>query len=240
MALPGTAFLALWNDREEKREDYEAWHTREHLPERLSVPGILAGRRYVAGDGPLPDYFTLYPLSDLVVLNSEAYLAVVDQPTAWSQSMRPAMSRFYRLGCEKTVSIGGGIGGCLAATLLKAENPVPNASAFRAIADLPAFTALHLGDVAEVPALPFAGAAPSDLPAAEAVLLVEGFDPGLLALSLEQLDPLIATAGYRTLLPWTTYAFAYSIDQAARDTLPPFDANALIRSLARLERTRDG
>jgi hypothetical protein len=231
MALTGSAFLALWNDREETREDYEAWHTREHLPERLSVPGILAGRRYVGGEGPLPDYFTLYPLSDLAVLDSEAYLAIVDQPTAWSQSMRPAMSRFFRLGCERDVSIGGGIGGCLAATLLKAGDAQPDSKVFRAIADLPGFNALHLGHVVDVPALPFTGAAPSDLPEADAVLLVEGYDPVLFAASLDQLDALIGRAGYDRLLPWTRYGLAYAIDQAACETLLPIDADAMIHRL---------
>ena len=48
MSLKGTAFLALWNDIAAARDaEYNLWHTREHVPERLSVPGILTGKRYV-------------------------------------------------------------------------------------------------------------------------------------------------------------------------------------------------
>ena len=119
MALSGTAFLALWNDRAEDRADYEAWHSREHIPERLGIPGILAGRRFVDGDGPLPAYFTIYALADLEVLSSPAYAAVVGQPTPWSRSMRPALSRMYRRGCSTQLSLGAGVAGHLAATLLR-------------------------------------------------------------------------------------------------------------------------
>lgn len=230
MALPGTAFLALWNDRAETREDYETWHTREHVPERLGVPGILAGQRYVDGEGPLPNYFTLYPLADLSVLQSPEYLSVVDQPTAWSRSMRPAMSRFYRRGCTTAISLGAGIGGCLAAVLLRTDGAGAEAAdLFEGVADMPALCGLHLGRVAEVPALPFAAEAPSDAPNADAVLLVEGYDWASLAASLGQLDTLIARAGFTRLLDWTRYRLAYAIDRDARAGLLPIDADELIR-----------
>lgn len=231
MTLPGTAFLALWNDRAASRGDYEAWHTREHLPERLSIPGILAAQRYVDGEGPLPDYFTLYPLADLDVLHSPEYLAVVDRPTAWSQSMRPTMSRFYRRGCTTELSLGGGLGGCLAAMLLGSER-AGNKEVFEAIADLPAFSALHLGHVVDVPALPFAGNGPSDLPGADAILLVESYDHATLGMALALLDPLIARAGYRTLLPWTRYRLAYALDREECATLLPVDADRLRQGTA--------
>jgi hypothetical protein len=43
------AILALWNDYPSGlAEEYEAWHTFEHVPERLTVPGMRAARRYVS------------------------------------------------------------------------------------------------------------------------------------------------------------------------------------------------
>src|SRR3569623_670723 len=177
MTLPGTAFLALWNERAATRDDYDVWHTREHVPERLTVPGILAGQRYTDGDGPLPSYFTLYPLRDLGVLGSQPYRAVVEQPTPWSLSMRPAMSHWYRRGCDTALSLGGGTGGCLAAMLLSGDSPQEHLQdSFLRIRELTAFCGLHLGQVREVPALPFTGPAPTHLPNADAILLVESFD----------------------------------------------------------------
>ncbi len=49
MALAGRALLAIWNGiAEEAEADFLAWHVREHIPERVAVPGFLRARRYVA------------------------------------------------------------------------------------------------------------------------------------------------------------------------------------------------
>ena len=35
--------LLIWNDRDDEIvELYESWYVREHVPERLGVPGFLA------------------------------------------------------------------------------------------------------------------------------------------------------------------------------------------------------
>ena len=48
MPLRGSAFLAIWHDIEEHGElEYDDWHTREHMPERVGIPGFEAGRRWV-------------------------------------------------------------------------------------------------------------------------------------------------------------------------------------------------
>jgi hypothetical protein len=49
MALKGSAFLALWNDFDPARdEEYNCWHTFEHVPERVGIEGVVSGRRYIA------------------------------------------------------------------------------------------------------------------------------------------------------------------------------------------------
>ncbi len=73
--------LAIWNDRRPGTEaEYEAWYRREHLPERLSIPGFRASWRYRAIEGE-PEYFTFYETATLEVLFSEAYVARVENPT---------------------------------------------------------------------------------------------------------------------------------------------------------------
>ena len=48
MPLRGSAFLAIWHDIEAHGEvEYDDWHTREHMPERVEIPGFEAGRRWV-------------------------------------------------------------------------------------------------------------------------------------------------------------------------------------------------
>ncbi len=109
MIPTGSAFLALWNDVEESRDaDYNRWHCDEHVPERVSIPGILSGRRYVADDAATHRYFTLYDLDNLETLGTPAYRAVVEQPTAWSRAMRPDLRNFLRQPCRPLVRIGHG------------------------------------------------------------------------------------------------------------------------------------
>lgn len=110
MAFGDNAFLALWNDVEQSRDtDYNRWHTEEHVPERVSIPGILAGRRYVADRAAAHRYFTLYDLDGLATLATGPYLAVAEQPTDWSRAMRPDLRNFLRQPCRTLAQIGGGV-----------------------------------------------------------------------------------------------------------------------------------
>jgi len=63
--------------------DWTEWHDREHIPERLSIPGFLRLRRYVAlGAGPR--FFYFYETESLDVLQSPAYLERLSKPTPWT------------------------------------------------------------------------------------------------------------------------------------------------------------
>jgi len=143
MSLKGSAFLALWNDIDPARDDeYNLWHTREHVPERVSVPGILTGRRYVARGAALHRYFTLYELASLAVLSTPAYQDLVANPTPWSRSMRPSFRNFLRYPCATTLSLGRGQGGALATFRLGMS---PSRSVVERLFDIDTVTALHLG-----------------------------------------------------------------------------------------------
>lgn len=110
-----SAFLALWNDYPvERAEEYERWHTFEHVPERLTVPGMRAARRYVSADRR-ESFFTLYMLESCAVLDHSAYLDLVRNPTDWSTRMRPHFSAVLRIGAETTEAAGHGIGGAVIA-----------------------------------------------------------------------------------------------------------------------------
>ncbi len=81
--LTGRGVVAIWNDiADAGRELFYEWHIREHIPERLAIPGFLEGRRYRAIDGQTsPEFFTLYEVEDFGVLCSEDYRARLDNPT---------------------------------------------------------------------------------------------------------------------------------------------------------------
>lgn len=94
------ALLALWNDVDPDHEAaYNEWHAFEHVPERLTVPGMLWGLRYRTVDdtaGPEPRYLTLYGLRDAAVLDSAPYQRLLSHPTPTSQRMRPLLRNIAR------------------------------------------------------------------------------------------------------------------------------------------------
>jgi hypothetical protein len=109
MVERANALLALWNDVAPELDDaYNDWHANEHVPERLTVPGMLWGRRYgkppqvidaPQGAEPMPRYLMLYGLRDAAVLQSEPYLELLRAPTPMSRSMRPALRNISRWVC---------------------------------------------------------------------------------------------------------------------------------------------
>jgi hypothetical protein len=120
-----TAFLALWNDLSRGREaEYDTWHTREHLPERVAAPGFLGARRYVSADHPAHRWFTLYDVADLGCFETPEYLDLLRNPTPWSASMRPDFRNFLRVPCTELGAAGFGIGAALAVMRVPDEAPL--------------------------------------------------------------------------------------------------------------------
>ncbi len=224
MSLNGSAFLALWNDVDPARDDeYNTWHTFEHVPERVGIDGILSGRRYVARERGEDRYFTLYELASLEVLAGRGYLDVVEHPTAWSLSMRASMRNFQRHPCATRVSLGTGIAGCVA-TLRFACGATAgelDAGAMRAMAEpwleAEGITAIHLGRTVDDAAFPLANATPaSSSTARRYVLLVEGVERAALLRAI----PGIARQAGRALgmieAPWCkAFDLCFQIDRAS-------------------------
>ncbi|WP_296558395.1 hypothetical protein [Pigmentiphaga sp.] len=179
MALAGTAFLALFNGFDPARDDeYNVWHSVEHVPERLTMPGIVRARRYVnRQDAGLP-YFTLYELASIDAMYSAAYLHLIMHPTAWTQRMRVSFGRFLRAPCRTLASQGDGMGAAMQATLLRgAHGEAPAGPAVRALADslgrLDGIVGVHVGLIDDrAPPVPgLQAAAPSDSASALVVLI---------------------------------------------------------------------
>ena len=215
MSLSGQGFLALWNGIDPDREpEYNRWHTREHVPERVDIPGMIAARRYVDGEGMLPKFFTLYDLDSIAVLTSAPYRHLLETPSAWSRGMRPSFRGFLRFGCVTVASLGGGIGGS-AATLTLRGRPADATLLLSDLLRLPGITAAHLGAVdTSVPGVPFAIGGATPPPAPGAVLLLESFDRGALDASLLGASALLVRAGLAAATPWTVYRLGYVVTRA--------------------------
>ena len=111
MSLAGAAVVAIWNDiTEEGRANFYEWHNREHMPERLGIPGFLRGRRYVSQDAR-PAYFTLYEVRDAAVLADANYLARLNSPTPWTTDSVRHFRNVARSLCRIEASQGRGSGG---------------------------------------------------------------------------------------------------------------------------------
>jgi hypothetical protein len=103
--------LSIWNDMDaEHRDFYEQWYMNEHFPERLGVPGFRRGRRYEAVEADRR-YFSFYELDSPEVLFSEAYLARLNAPTAWTQRMMSVWKGMFRTVCERLEREGSALGG---------------------------------------------------------------------------------------------------------------------------------
>jgi len=111
MPLLGHAAMLLTFDVvAEAIGEHDDWHTHEHLPERLSIPGFLRGTRWVATAGS-PRYLVLYEVDRLETLNSAAYLERLNNPTPWTRKMMPHYRRMTRGLCSVVKSAGIGMGG---------------------------------------------------------------------------------------------------------------------------------
>lgn len=113
MPLLGAAALAMWWEMApEVRDEFEEWHSHEHFPERLALPGFRRGSRWRSADGG-DGFFVMYELDDHATLTSPGYLARLNDPTPWSRRMMPHHRNMVRSQCRVLESAGGGIGGAM-------------------------------------------------------------------------------------------------------------------------------
>jgi len=110
MSLLGNAAMVLSFDvAPEAIPEHDDWHTHEHMPERLSIPGFLRGSRWVALSGQ-PRYFVLYEVEEVGVLASAPYLERLNQPTPWTAKMMTHYRGMGRGFCKLTAGFGPGTG----------------------------------------------------------------------------------------------------------------------------------
>jgi len=111
--LAGKAFVAIWHDvSPEGKAEYYEWHNREHMPERVAIPGFIRGRRYIAEQGT-PEYFNLYEVETVHVLTGQDYLTRLNNPTPWTLRTVPHIRNVSRSLCRVGASFGCGQGGIM-------------------------------------------------------------------------------------------------------------------------------
>jgi hypothetical protein len=110
MSLHGKGMLIVFNEVKARDErDFNEWYNREHIDERVNLPGFHRARRYVAVRGT-PKYLATYECDTVDDLAAPGYLALLANQTPWTQAVMARFTHFNRL----TLRVHG-VGGALAA-----------------------------------------------------------------------------------------------------------------------------
>ena len=164
----GSAAVAMWWDvAPEMRAEWEDWHSSEHMPERLAIPGFLRGTRWAALSGE-PSYFVFYEVTQLATITSGAYLERLNNPTPWSRMMMPQHRNMVRSLCVLRAGWGGGLPHTLATIRLS-----------KGLSDLPkrkGLTGVHLLESQPMPAATAEQKIRSGDASADWILLIGGYD----------------------------------------------------------------
>ena len=128
MGLLGSAVLVNWGGIvEEKEIEYNEWHSKEHMPERISLPGFLRGLRAVGipGTDINHKYFMMYEAETKEVFTSRKYLERLNNPTEWTKAILSNYLSPSRTICSVISSKSIGLGGYLATIRFLGEK-IPN------------------------------------------------------------------------------------------------------------------
>lgn len=169
MPLHGKGMLIVFTEVKAGDErDLNEWYNREHIDERVNLPGFHRARRYVAVHGT-PKYLATYECDSVGDLATPGYLHLLANQTPWSQAVMARFTHFHRLTLRVQVDLTHGVGGAVAAVRF-----VPDPREHKALAAWLQETALPKA-IAR-PGMVGAAAAENDLEVANAPLRDKSMD----------------------------------------------------------------
>lgn len=229
MAFAGSHWLIIWNDFGGADEgEYESWIVREHMNERMQVPGFLRGRRYV-GEGS-PRYLNMYEVDGIESLVAGAYVASLNTPSAWTRKMMPGLTNFSRVVCGSVAVHGEGVPGHLASLRVPlekaggAERTAALGAVLDSIAALPTVLGASIGLTIPAPsridtAEKRLRTGERDIAASEAVIAVEAASASALGQAMPEVEAIVGRQlGHPSAIG--TYALSLLLDRAAGETGP--------------------
>jgi len=184
------AQLLVWTDIDPAHEaEFNRWYDREHMQERVRIPGFGRAGRYRAV-GAQRRYLALYRTADLGVFRSDAYRQAFANQTPWSvQNFARMRDPLRRVGLV-TLRGGAGIGGCLALLpfmppgdpeAVSARRDAIRGTVLPSLLAADGVVAAHLMETDPALSTPIAPDAAARLaPPAEWFLVVEATDPDAL------------------------------------------------------------
>ncbi|MBM3649375.1 MAG: hypothetical protein FJX11_16450 [Alphaproteobacteria bacterium] len=114
MPLLGKGMLIVFCEVKSRDErDFNEWYNREHIDERVNLPGFHRGRRYIAVRGS-PKYLATYECDSVEDLATPGYLQLLANQTPWTQAVMARFTKFNRLTTRIQVDLAHGVGGAVA------------------------------------------------------------------------------------------------------------------------------
>ena len=178
MPLAGKGMLLTSMDIDAADEaNFNHWYDREHLEERVAIPGFLEARRYIAHKGS-PKYLCLYSTETFEVLDSTPYREKLAHPTDWSMKTMARFKNMIRAIARITISRGTGRGAVLGIIRLRPQN---EANALRASlnellvpGDRAGIISMHLLENDATLSKPIGASASTDPGAGDWFVLIDG------------------------------------------------------------------
>lgn len=113
MALRGKGMLVVFNEVKPRDErDFNEWYNREHIDERVNLPGFHRARRYVAVRAT-PKYLATYECNGVSDLAAPGYLALLANQTPWTQAVMARFTHFNRMTLRMQIDQTHGVGGAI-------------------------------------------------------------------------------------------------------------------------------
>ncbi|MGX9784487.1 hypothetical protein [Janthinobacterium lividum] len=132
--LPGILFV--WTSADPEHElDFNRWYDREHVEERVRIPGFVSGTRYQSVRGSRK-YLGLYRTDSLGAFQTPDYFKAFGQQTPWSVTNLQRMVDPMRRVCAIEAETGMGTGAWLAVLRLGAPAIGQDAAAVAGMAAL--------------------------------------------------------------------------------------------------------
>jgi len=114
MPLFGKGMLVVFSEVKARDErDFNEWYNREHIDERINLPGFHRARRYVAVRAS-PKYLATYECDTVGDLATPGYLQLLANQTPWTQAAMAKFTQFRRLTLRTQVDLTHGVGGVVA------------------------------------------------------------------------------------------------------------------------------
>ena len=192
----GRAAIAMWWDfAAGMQAELEDWHSHEHFPERLGIPGFLRGSRWISDSGAA-SYFIIYEANNLKTITAGAYLDRLNNPTEWSRRMMPHHLNMVRSLCRVRAKSGGGHACAMATVRFSSRR---GASVIRWLTEdvlpgIPGRKGLTGAHLLQSMRMPAAQTAEQQIrggdAGADSVLLVNGYDAAAVAAAVQtELSP---------------------------------------------------